>query len=103
MLATQDPHRGLTRSRTFRHDLLQHEALFLQKFPSQCRWLVAALLRQRIENIAFLIDGAPHEIASAIDLHDHFVEVPNAVGATATPANVCGDRRTELVGPSSGP
>lgn len=84
-------------------DFVRHVALVLEQFSQQfqCCCLVAALLHEDVEDLAFLIHRPPHEHANTIDAHDHFIEMPDAVGRLAALADVGGDRRTELVGPAS--
>ena len=43
--------------------------------------LVAALLDEDIENLACVVDGAPHVHPHASDLHDHFIEAQRGVAA----------------------
>jgi len=77
--------------------------LVLEKFSQQFQrsGLVAALLDEDIENLTFLVDGPPHEHPFAVDPDNHLVEMPDAVGASASPADVGGDGWAELAGPAA--
>lgn len=52
--------------------------MLLQGFPEefQCRLLVSTLRDEAFQHLAFVIDGAPEVVLHAIDLHEHFVEMP---------------------------
>src|SRR5690606_34978613 len=66
----------------------------------RCR-LVAALLHENVENLAFLVDSPPHEHAFATDRDDHLVEMPHAIGSAAPASDVRRDRWSELVRPAT--
>lgn len=50
----------------------------LHQFPKkfQCRFLVTRPGDEAFKHLAFMIDGPPQVLAFAIDLHEHFVEMP---------------------------
>jgi len=58
----------------------------LQQLTEEARggFLIPVTLDQNIENIALLVDSTPKIVILAIDLDEHFVEVP-LVSATGTP------------------
>ena len=57
------------------------------------RLCVAARLHQYVQHVAVLVDRAPQVVLLAVDLHEHFIEVPAVAGAgpaAAQPAGVVG-------------
>ncbi len=77
--------------------------MVLENFPEQFQRgsLVSALLDQRVENFAFLVDGPPQEHPLAVDPDDHLVQVPYIISAPTSAPNVSGDDWPKLVGPAS--
>lgn len=75
----------------------------LERFPQQFQYcaFVLSFLHQNIGNLAFLVDGAPHEHPDAVYSDYHFVEMSDRICASALAANVGCDGWSELVGPAS--
>ena len=97
--ASEFAHRRFVRGQAVCHDGVRNEALVLEQLSQQFQRciLVAALLDEDIEHLAFAIDGAPHEHPFAVDPHHYLVGMPRTVGPAAPAANVRRDCRTELV------
>jgi hypothetical protein len=56
---------------------------------------ISPLLDQHIENGAFIVHGAPEPHSLAIDLHDHFIQMP--------PAGWPGSRTSEVLSEQPAP
>lgn len=58
------------------------DTLILQKCPKlpMCCALIATLLDRHVEDLAFVVDGAPEKHPLAADLHDHLIEAPMTGG-----------------------
>jgi hypothetical protein len=52
---------------------------------------VASALEEDVQNLAFIVDGAPEPIALLLDDDHHLVEVPVIAGPRAGPAQIGGD------------
>ena len=70
--------RSPVRSQLVRHDRLWSDALVFQQFPKQfeSRALVATLLDQHVQDLAFVVHGPPEIHPLAADFHHHLVEMP---------------------------
>ena len=75
----------------------------LQQFAEQshCSPGIAAFLDQTIEDLAFIIDGAPQPHSSSGNLHDHFIEMPAAGLLRSGPTQVLCKLKTEFQVPAS--
>jgi hypothetical protein len=96
-------HRGLVRGQPVGDDFIRDEPLVLKQFLQQFEGcsLVPPRLLEDIQNLAFLVDGPPHEHPLAVNADDHLVELPHAVCGPAPPPDVDCDHRAELVGPAA--
>lgn len=101
--AAEFSHRRGVAHETVGDDPIGHEPMVLEQFPEQIQrcHLIAAVLHQHVEYLTFLVDGPPHGPALTTYFHDHFVEMPNLVGAQPNPANVDGDGGLELHRPAA--
>lgn len=81
MLAGQPqiPGRSAIRSQFVGDDRLGVNALVLQQFPMRLmsRALVATLMEQNVQHLAFVIDGPPHIHPLVANLHYHLIEMPS--------------------------
>jgi len=75
---SQIPGCGTVGCKLFSNDRLGPDTLVLQQFPMQSKGcdLVAALLDQHVQNLSFVVYGAPKEHPLAADFDDHFVQMP---------------------------
>src|ERR1700751_3668939 len=75
----QMPDRGAIRRELVRGDALRVDALVLEQPPRelQRRALVAPLLHQYVEDLAFVVDGAPQVHPAATNPDDHLVQMPS--------------------------
>ena len=66
-----------------------------EQFPEQLqrRFLVATLLDQDVQHLAFVINRAPQIPAPDTDLHDHPVPMPTTGRRASARAKIGGDRR----------
>ncbi len=94
-------HGGAVGAQLVGDDLFRTTVTFHQ-FPEefQCRLAIAALGDQGFEDLALVIDGSPHVIRLAVDLHEDLVEVPLPVRVGAHPldpglADIGGEQGTE--------
>jgi hypothetical protein len=62
---------------------------------------VLPLLHQDIQNLAFIVDGAPEPHPPPFDLYDNLVEVPSAWRPAAATSDICCDYWPEMVDPAS--
>jgi hypothetical protein len=58
-------------------------------------------LDEEVQNLAFIVNGAPNPIAFSPDDHDHFIEVPLIAGPGPGTAQVSGDGGSKLQEPAS--
>ena len=82
--------RCLVGSETIRHDGIRNEALSLEQFSQQFQRClpVPSLLDQDIKDLAFLVDGPPHEHPIAANSDDHLVQMPDAISRSAPLSDV---------------
>ena len=80
------------------------EAVFPQKFHHQfCGDLcVSSALDQEVKHLAFIVDGSPQPVSTAVDRDYHLVEVPVVARPRPRAADVSGDGKPELEDPSVG-
>ena len=72
-------------SKFVRHDPAWCEALLLEQLPhqpSRC-FGIAPSLDEEVQNLAFVVDGAPEPVALPPDDDHHFIEVPMVAGPGA--------------------
>ena len=76
--------------------------MFLQQFSHQTQRCpgVALRLHQEIQNLAFLVDGAPSPMASSSDNKDHFIKMPIVTGPGSMTAQILCDRDAEFDEPA---
>jgi hypothetical protein len=96
--ATKDLHGCPVGCQPIGHDPLGRRTLVLEQFPEQIqsRHLVAALLDEDTENLAFLVDGAPHEHPLAVDPDHPLVQMPHGVCSAALATDVGRDAGPNL-------
>jgi len=63
--------------------------------------LVAALLDQHVQHLAFIVHGAPKKHSSPADLHHHLIEMPSGRGRLPALWQVGHDERSELDHPAA--
>src|SRR4051794_4168782 len=85
------------------HDHRRCEAVSLQQLAHQLhrRSPVAPPLDQYIEDLAFVVDGAPEIHPLAADSDDHLVEMPLAARTRTIGAQTAGEYRPEFENPPS--
>jgi len=95
--------RRSVRSEAIGDDGFRNEALVLEQFPQQFQrcLLVPAFLDENIQDLAFLVDRAPHVHSLAANPHHHLIQMPHTIGTMASLANVGRDGRPELVRPAA--
>lgn len=98
--AFQNLQRSPVRCQAVGDNFVRQAALALEELSQQFQGsgLVSALRHKCVQNLAFLVDGSPHEHAFAVYPHHHLIEMPHAVGPRSSPPDVGGDSRPELVG-----
>ena len=81
---------------------LRCEALFLEYFAHQpeCRLRIAPTLNEHVEDLAFMVDGAPQIHPFPGDPNDHLVEVPSRARAGAALSQLARDQRAEFQHPA---
>jgi hypothetical protein len=62
---------------------------------------VASALEEDVQNLAFIIDGAPQPIALPLDDHHHLIEGPVIAGPRAGPPQIGGDDSSKLREPAA--
>jgi hypothetical protein len=79
------------------------DALVAQQFPEELQGsrLVAALLDQHVQNLAFIVDGAPELHAPAADLYHDLNQMSARGGRRSAAAQGRRDGKSELVGPAA--
>ena len=58
-------------------------------------------LHQHVEDLAFVVDGAPEIVPPALDRDDHLIQMPRPRGPWSQAAQVASESRAELVHPTA--
>ncbi len=95
--------RPLRAMRPVRDQSLGNERIFLQELPHQLQRsvLVSRGLDQRVEDLAFGVDGAPLMDHAAIDFQTDLIKAPSGVRLRAALPQVRCDHRSETIQPTS--
>ncbi len=85
------------------HDPGGREALLLEQLLHQLLggFGISLALDEDVQNLAFMVDGAPQPIALASDDDHHFVEVPVITGLRVGAAQIGGNDGSKLQEPSA--
>lgn len=63
--------------------------------------LVAAFLYEDVQDLTFVINGAPHEYAFSVDADDHLIEMPDGTRARTRSPDIARNGFAELFGPAA--
>jgi len=80
------------------HDPGWRETLLLEQLPHQSfgGFRIASALDEEVQNLAFIVNGAPKPVTFSPDHDDHLVEVPMIAGPRSTPAQVGSNGKSKL-------
>ena len=94
---------GTVGTQTIRHDALRMHARILQRLAHQPARspLVAALLHQYVEDLAFVVDCPPQIHPCPANADHHFVQMPTRRGLRSRTAKLLRDASAELECPAS--
>src|SRR5580693_10012067 len=84
------------------HQHIGREALFLEQLAHQFHrcGFIAPSLHEQVENLAFVVDGAPEPELLARNRYGHLIEMPTPCWPWASTAKFSGEQRPELQNPS---
>src|SRR5277367_2123342 len=90
------------RAKLVGHQNIGCEALFLEQLAHQFHGcsLVAPSLHQQVENLTFVVSGAPQPELPARDHYGHLIEMPSRRWPRASVAKFSGEQYSELQDPS---
>ena len=85
------------------HDPAWREAMILEQRAHELSrgFRIAPALDEEVEDLTFIVHGAPKPIALPPDNDDHLIEVPMIVGFGTGLAQVCGDDGSKLQEPAA--